>query len=96
MIKESKKLHKERDKKDYQEIINKYSTKIIQLAAKLTTQSDFFIFLKTKNYVKLCKRLRETNPTLTKQKDYGTKTKRKRNPRIRGYNRSSEQQTRGE
>jgi hypothetical protein len=37
MIKESKKLHKERDKKDYQEIINKYSTKIIQLAAKLTT-----------------------------------------------------------
>jgi hypothetical protein len=36
MISESKKLHKERSKADYQEIINNYSTKIIQLAARLT------------------------------------------------------------
>ena len=36
MIKESKKLHKERSKKDYEDIIQKYSEKIIKFASKLT------------------------------------------------------------
>ena len=36
MIDESKKLHKERSKADYQEIINTYTEKIIEYSKKLT------------------------------------------------------------
>ena len=36
MIKNSKKLHKERSKKDYEDLIKDYSEKIIKFASKLT------------------------------------------------------------